>query len=310
VTLGAPLDTPQREVTAVQVRPSFNVVPTLIGAPVAARTVARIDYGTIVSRTYNFGNGPFTFTAPDMLFAANYNMFAGNPNLAPTPYQFTLVPRGMFGQALDGASIGPRFLIAKAVLKKGSFTIANDPVTSGILFDTGNTTTAVTEDGARSLGIDPVNDVPVDCFTINSFNGQVQVKGFMIDKFEMTTSDNASRYVIRNPLVYVHPDLQNPQRPAFPDGISVVIGSNYFAPRTVVFDGPGSVLRTSSAFSIADVNESGQVDCADMAIVKASFGKRAGQVGFDERADVNRDGIVNISDLAYVSQRLPAGTRC
>ena len=41
VTLGAPLDTPQREVTAVQVRPSFNVVPTLIGAPVAARNLWR-----------------------------------------------------------------------------------------------------------------------------------------------------------------------------------------------------------------------------------------------------------------------------
>jgi hypothetical protein len=52
------------------------------------------------------------------------------------------------------------------------------------------------------------------------------------------------------------------------------------------------------------------VDCADLAIVKASFGKIDSQPGFDPRADVNMDGIVDIRDLAFVSQHLPAGTRC
>ena len=61
---------------------------------------------------------------------------------------------------------------------------------------------------------------------------------------------------------------------------------------------------------IADANEDGVVNCADIALVRASFGKRAGQAGFDERADVNRDGIVNIIDLTFVSKQLPAGTRC
>jgi hypothetical protein len=52
------------------------------------------------------------------------------------------------------------------------------------------------------------------------------------------------------------------------------------------------------------------VNCADIAIVKASFGKKTGQPGFDPRADVNGDGIVNVSDLATVSRQLPAGTTC
>ena len=39
-------------------------------------------------------------------------------------------------------------------------------------------------------------------------------------------------------------------------------------------------------------------------------GKRAGQVGFDARADVNGDGIVNILDLTTVSRALPAGIKC
>lgn len=59
-----------------------------------------------------------------------------------------------------------------------------------------------------------------------------------------------------------------------------------------------------------DLDRDGTVDCADIAIVRASFGLRTGQPGFDPRADVNLDHIVDIRDLAWVSQRLPAGTRC
>ena len=60
----------------------------------------------------------------------------------------------------------------------------------------------------------------------------------------------------------------------------------------------------------ADVNGDGKVDCADLAIIKASFGKRRGQTGFDARADVNNDGIVDVKDLAFVSRKVPAGTKC
>lgn len=59
-----------------------------------------------------------------------------------------------------------------------------------------------------------------------------------------------------------------------------------------------------------DVNNDGKVDCGDIAIIRAAFGKRTGQQGFDARADVNNDGVVDIRDLAFVSQKLPAGTTC
>ncbi|MDM5177582.1 M12 family metallo-peptidase [Massilia sp. DJPM01] len=59
-----------------------------------------------------------------------------------------------------------------------------------------------------------------------------------------------------------------------------------------------------------DLNVDGTADCADLAIVKASFGKRTGQAGFDSRADVVVDGVVNARDLAYVAQRLSQGTSC
>jgi trimeric autotransporter adhesin len=65
-----------------------------------------------------------------------------------------------------------------------------------------------------------------------------------------------------------------------------------------------------AASSPADINGDGKVDCADLAIVKASFGKRRGQARFDSRADTNNDGIVDVRDLAFVAQKVPAGTKC
>lgn len=61
---------------------------------------------------------------------------------------------------------------------------------------------------------------------------------------------------------------------------------------------------------MGDINGDGIVSCADIGIVRASFGKKAGQPGVDARADVNFDGVVDIRDLATVSQQLPVGTRC
>lgn len=59
-----------------------------------------------------------------------------------------------------------------------------------------------------------------------------------------------------------------------------------------------------------DLNGDGAVTCADVAIVRSSFGKRTGQPAFDARADIDKNGVVDVRDLAYVTQRLPAGTTC
>jgi hypothetical protein len=71
---------------------------------------------------------------------------------------------------------------------------------------------------------------------------------------------------------------------------------------------PGSSPTATAV--IGDINGDGKVDCSDLAIVKASFGKSMNQSGFDPRADVNGDGIVNILDLSFVARQLPAGTVC
>jgi hypothetical protein len=59
-----------------------------------------------------------------------------------------------------------------------------------------------------------------------------------------------------------------------------------------------------------DVNGNGSVGCDDVAAVRASFGKKVGQTGYNPSADFNGDGVVNIQDLQFVVHQLPAGTRC
>ena len=59
-----------------------------------------------------------------------------------------------------------------------------------------------------------------------------------------------------------------------------------------------------------DVNGDGVVDCLDLELVKAAFGTKTGQTGFNASADVNHDGVVNVLDLSFVARLVPAGTTC
>ncbi|MGH9631138.1 MAG: PQQ-dependent sugar dehydrogenase, partial [Bryobacteraceae bacterium] len=59
-----------------------------------------------------------------------------------------------------------------------------------------------------------------------------------------------------------------------------------------------------------DVNNDGEVTCADLVMVRASLGTRSGQAGFNAEADVNSDGVVNVRDLAFVARLIPSGTTC
>lgn len=82
---------------------------------------------------------------------------------------------------------------------------------------------------------------------------------------------------------------------------------------SATFNGVSRLSTVVGFFATAvpgDLNGDGSVDCADMAIVKAAFGRRTGQLGFDPRADVNRNGIVDVNDLAAVSRQLAPGTTC
>jgi hypothetical protein len=61
---------------------------------------------------------------------------------------------------------------------------------------------------------------------------------------------------------------------------------------------------------LGDLNGDGTVDCSDLDVVRAAFGKRRGQPGFDPAADVVQDDVVDGMDLAFVTNHLPAGIQC
>lgn len=72
---------------------------------------------------------------------------------------------------------------------------------------------------------------------------------------------------------------------------------------TAVNDQPVSIV-------IGDVNGDATVDCADLKLVKASFGKTSKSTGFDARADVVKDGVIDVKDLSLVARKLPASSVC
>lgn len=75
------------------------------------------------------------------------------------------------------------------------------------------------------------------------------------------------------------------------------------------YDGRTYILVSSLPRSV-DVYADGKVDCIDMEIVLASFGKRTGQWRFDAWADIDRSGVIDVVDLAMVARELPSGTVC
>ena len=72
----------------------------------------------------------------------------------------------------------------------------------------------------------------------------------------------------------------------------------------------GDACEVSQATRVADVNEDGTVDCADLLIVRLKIGSRVGQQMYDAKADLNADGVIDVRDVAGLSRVLPVGTRC
>jgi hypothetical protein len=66
----------------------------------------------------------------------------------------------------------------------------------------------------------------------------------------------------------------------------------------------------SNGSVLGDVDGSGSLNCTDVSLLRASFGRRKGQAGFNSAADLNNDGVVDIRDLIVINRQLPAGTTC
>jgi hypothetical protein len=148
VTLGAPLDNPEAEVEDIGVDTVPFGMPSLIGGPVTNHILASIDYANPVTR------GPYFdccfVTGPTIEF---FN--PGSPGV-PTPLMSAdLVPFGSTAPAPNGTSRGQRYYIADMRFENGGNTA--DSTAFDFLFDTGNTTSQITEAVALALGINLAN---------------------------------------------------------------------------------------------------------------------------------------------------------
>lgn len=98
-------------------------------------------------------------------------------------------------------------------------------------------------------------------------------------------------------------------------GANLVVGalsqqsSMTILPGFVLGQNPAAGTNAGSGSPVNLVVSTGS-SCADLQLVKASFGTKRGQPTYNPLADVNNDGLVNIIDLSMVARALPAGTVC
>ncbi len=99
----------------------------------------------------------------------------------------------------------------------------------------------------------------------------------------------------------------------FSDEFSTASSDQALSHITLLSPGNGAkqqITNVQGPFASGDVNLDGSLTCADLVAVRSSVGRRYGSAGFNPRADVNGDGVVDVKDVAAVAQKLPAGTVC
>jgi len=150
--------------------------------------------------------------------------------------------------------------------------------------------------GSYPIDSRAVTEVPID--VLQQF-GVIPRDGTVVQEFNST-----ERFIFRNGKKVRIPNDDEFARAG--------LHSRYI--RTVPL-GATSWMPTAEWFTLpslfpGDLDANGAIDCVDLRVVRSSFGKREMKTGFDSRADVNGDGVVDIRDLALVSQKLPVGTLC
>ena len=258
--------------------------------------------GDLFMWVHQAGGNPSTSDFADFLFTSNGHQYKelhlapsqGNPSA--TVVTNSDGTKGIELTGMETASIpSPQCSVSVTAHSPVNITL-NDPTGRRTGFD------------ATTGGV--LNQIPGSTYTGAGSEPQTVVVpyvpgAFLLDAFGLTSLTSPQPYrltfasIDRSGDILDQVDVSGMASAGRDDRYAFAIGNGPIAP-----------LQVSKVPLLGDVNGDGVVNCADLAIVKAAFGKKTGQAGFDPRADVNGDGIVNILDLSTVARQLPVGTTC
>jgi hypothetical protein len=164
----------------------------------------------------------------------------------------------------------------------------------------------------REFGLYPIRTW-AQAVTIDA-SGGIYVGGDSRGEYIGGTSDVFVRkYDFNGPLVWSVP-FGSRSEPDYLSGMAADTGGEVYAVGSAAVGSTYEGFITKfvpGRFSVpGDVSGDGNIDCRDIAIVRAAFGVSSGQPAWDARADVVADNRIDVRDLSFVAQRLPVGTRC
>jgi hypothetical protein len=185
-----------------------------------------------------------------------------------------------------------------------------------------NATLLVTDPNGKKTGYDgllgtTIQSIPSSAYFVDQITDDVSAQPASETSHSVSINNpNVSgTYTIgvtglrSGPLVLEITGVSTSRKVFPPIRVSAVAAAGSTASFVLTLSPSGSILGSLNPI-IGDVNGDAVVDCSDVAVVRCALGKRTGQAGFDGRADVNADRMVDVRDLDFVSQKLPKATRC
>lgn len=157
------------------------------------------------------------------------------------------------------------------------------------------------EDYAGGIAVDGSGNIYVAGYTRGTFPGQT-ISGYW-DAFLIKLGDAPAATPTPSPFPSPTPwptPWPSPTLTETPGPFPSPTPTPWVGPTPTPTPGPFPTPTPSPGYLPGDVNRDGVVNTTDLSLAAASFNKRNGESGFNPNADFNGDGLVDIYDLVVV----------